>query len=34
MVYMIRGILDLDSEMVELAVGGGWGEGDAVFVAD
>ena len=33
-VYLIRGVFCFDFEGVELAVGGGRGEGQAVFVAD
>jgi len=33
-VYLIRGNFCFDLEGVELAVGGGRGEGEAVFVAD
>jgi hypothetical protein len=33
-VYLIRGVVGFDLEVVELAVWGGWGEGEAVLVAD
>jgi hypothetical protein len=33
-VYLIRGVFCFDLEGVELVVGGGRGEGEAVFVAD
>ena len=33
-VYLIRGIFCFDCEGVKLAVGGGRGEGETVFVAD
>jgi hypothetical protein len=33
-VYLIGGVFYFDLEVVELAVGGGRGEGEAVFVAD
>ena len=33
-VYFIRGIFNFDFEGVELAVGGRWGECEAVFMTD
>jgi hypothetical protein len=33
-VYFRRGVFRFYLEGVELAVGGGWGEGEAVFVAN
>jgi len=33
-IYLIRGVSCFDFKGVELAVGGGWGKGQAVFVAD